>query len=151
MLKRIKQLIKKNRELVSYVFFGLATTGVNFLVYTVAILAGMEDSITPANLIAWVCAVTFAFFTNKLFVFESKSFGAKILFFEIISFLGARVLSGVLDIFLPEILVRAGFDYALFGVEGLAAKAAVSVAVIVLNYIFSKLVIFKKKKDNGEK
>ncbi len=145
-MSRIKEIFTRNKEIISYLFFGAATTAVNFIVYTAAVKSGLSDRLTLANLIAWICAVSFAYFTNKLFVFESKSFAPRILIPEVLSFLGARVLSGVLDIFLPEILVGAGFDLMIFGIEGMAAKATVSVAVIVLNYIFSKLVIFKRKK-----
>ena len=145
MAQKIKKLQKKNKELIKYIAFGVATTAVNFAVYSALLLFGMSGKVTLANLVSWICAVIFAFFTNKLFVFESKSFKIKTLLPEAASFLGARVASGVIEVFLPEILMGIGLDSKIFGIEGLLAKAAVSTLVIVLNYIFSKLVVFKKK------
>jgi len=146
MKEKILSLIKKYRELISYVFFGAATTFVNFAVYTLCVSVIGIDSLTAANLISWVFAVTFAFFTNKLFVFKSASFAPHTVLREGIAFFASRVLSGAVEVFLPEPLVWLGLDAALFGVEGSLAKLVVSVAVIILNYVFSKLLVFRKKK-----
>ncbi len=140
----IKKLFNKYREIIMYLIFGVSTTLVNWAVYTLLVkLANAE--ITLANGISWLAAVSFAYITNKLFVFESKSWDAWVLVKEIVSFFGARIASGVFEIFLPGLLIRIGLDQALFGIEGFAAKLAVSVLVIILNYIFSKLFVFRKK------
>ena len=141
----IKKLFLKYREIIMYLIFGVSTTLVNWIVYTLLVSIANTD-VTPANAIAWFAAVIFAYITNKLYVFESKSWKVTVLAHEIISFFGARIASGVFEIFLPELLMKIGLDQAIFGIEGFAAKLVVSVLVIVLNYIFSKLFVFKNKK-----
>ena len=140
----INKLFQKYKEIIMYLIFGVSTTLVNWIVYTLLVKLADAD-VTVANGIAWFAAVTFAYITNKLFVFESRSWAASILVKEIIAFFGARVASGVLEIFLPALLMKIGLDQAIFGIEGFAAKLVVSVLVIVLNYIFSKLFVFRKK------
>lgn len=141
----IKKLFLKYREIIMYLIFGVSTTLVNWIVYTLLVSIANTD-VTPANAIAWFAAVIFAYITNKLYVFESKSWKVTVLAHEIISFFGARIASGVFEIFLPALLMKIGLDQAIFGIEGFAAKLVVSVLVIVLNYIFSKLFVFKSKK-----
>ena len=141
----IKGLFQKYREIIMYLIFGVSTTLVNWIVYSILVSLANTD-ITLANGIAWFAAVIFAYITNKLFVFESKSWSAAVLAKEIIAFFGARVASGVFEIFLPALLMKIGLDQSLFGIEGFVAKAVVSVLIIVLNYIFSKLFVFKNKK-----
>lgn len=147
-MNKIKALLKKYREIILYVIIGGCTTVVNWIVYTALVKAAGAD-LTAANAAAWFVSVIFAFFTNKLLVFESRGFEKKTVIKEAVSFLGARVVSGVIEIFVPELLFNAGLDSALFGIEGGIAKLSVSVAVIVLNYLFSKLFIFKKPKKGG--
>ena len=141
----IKKLFLKYREIIMYLIFGVSTTLVNWIVYTLLVSIANTD-VTAANAIAWFAAVIFAYITNKLYVFESKSWKVTVLAHEIISFFGARIASGVFEIFLPALLMKIGLDQAIFGIEGFAAKLVVSVLVIVLNYIFSKLFVFKNKK-----
>ena len=125
-------------EKISYLFFGVLTTIVNFVVF--GITNGLLNiDYRPATVMAWVVAVTFAFITNKLFVFESKSFEAHILRREMTTFLAARVLSLLFDI-----------GWMIFAVEMLnmneyIAKILSNVVVIVINYFLSKLFVFKKK------
>ena len=144
-MEKMIELIKKYRELISYIFFGGMTTAVNFAVYSLCV-GPFSIEMTLSNAIAWVVAVIFAFVTNKLFVFRSAARGASALLYEALTFLSARVVSGVLEVFLPTLLVSIGLDARVFGIDGFVAKAVVSVAVILLNYIFSKLIVFRKKK-----
>lgn len=130
----IKKLL--NRETIVYTVFGVLTTVVDFLIFGLLhYMSGLNEVV--ANTAAWVVAVAFAFITNKLFVFQSKSFESKSLLKEISSFVTARLLTLVItDIFLvfaENISMNLMF-----------AKALISVVVIILNYIFSKLFIFKK-------
>ena len=127
-----------------YLFFGIATTSVNFIIYTVFVKV-LQVGMTSSNAVAWLCAVIFAFITNKLFVFESRRFDFKLLLKESVSFFGARIVSGIVEIALPTLLYNIGFDFELFGIKGFAAKAFVSVIVIILNYVFSKLFVFKNR------
>ena len=140
-------------EIILYIIFGVLTTLVNYV--TTIILKRFifteekSGEFTLVNAIAWAVSVLFAFFTNKLFVFKSKSFKAKVFLREFLSFVAARALTGLMEIFLPELLMKAGLDGRLFGVKGMIAKLAVSVFVIIFNYVFSKLVSFGKKSGEG--
>lgn len=147
-MNKIKTLLKKYREIIMYVIIGGCTTVVNWIV--TAAVSGMGAGITASNAAAWVAAVIFAFFTNKLLVFESRDLDKKTVIKEAVSFLGARAVSGAIEVFVPELLYNAGLDGSLFGIEGGIAKLSVSVAVIVLNYLFSKLFIFIKPKKGGK-
>lgn len=151
-MKKIKEIIIKYREPITYIVFGVLTTLVNWAVYTVLVLTlpdSMSESarLTVSNAVAWVAGVLFAFATNKIWVFESKSFKLGVLIREFISFVAARAATGVLEIFGVPLLVKIGLNRTLFGVDGALAKVVVSVAVVILNYVFSKLIVFKKKKD----
>ncbi len=139
----MKEFLKKNREVISYFVYGALTSAVNILLYTILVA---PLGITAANALAWFGAVVFAFVTNKIFVFRSKSWAWKTLIKEGSTFLGARILSGVLEILLPTVLFYIGLDHDLFGIEGFLAKIIVSVIVIILNYVLSKAVVFRKKK-----
>ena len=137
--------------MILYLLMGVLTTLVNWLVHAVlvgpmsALIKNQDVALTVTTFIAVVASVLFAFFTNKIFVFESKSWEAKVFWREFISFILARALTGILEIFGVPLLVRLGLDQEIFGIKAMVAKVAVSVIVIVANYIFSKLFIFKKK------
>ena len=109
-------------------------------------LLSMTISVTVfvANVLSWIFAVAFAFYTNKVFVFQSKSWKMDTWVGECLKFVGARIATGVLEIFGVPFLVAIGLNQKIFGVEGIVAKITVSVAVVALNYVFSKLFIFKK-------
>lgn len=149
-MKKLHELFLKYKEILLYLIFGVATTAVNFVIYTL-LETLFHCNITLNNAVSWFGAVIFAFITNKLFVFESKEFRGPVLIKEMLSFFGARIVSGLIEIVLPEQLVNLGLDTELFGVRGLVAKALVSVIVIILNYVFSKLFIFRKGRtaDDG--
>lgn len=151
-MKKIKELILKYKELIIYVIFGGLTTVVNLAVFTLCGMALGDEKYLISNVIAWFAAVVFAYVTNKLWVFESKSWNIKVLLKEVPSFFAARVLSFVIEevglfVFVDllsfnELSIRI----LSFEIGGeLIAKAVLAVVVVVLNYIFSKLVIFKKK------
>ncbi len=144
-MKKIQELFVKYKEIIMYLIFGVGTTAVNWVIYTVLVAFGNVVNLTLANIIAWVGAVAFAYITNKLWVFESKSWSLKVVWKELGMFLGARIFSGIFEIGLFPVLVWLGMNQAIFGVEGMLAKVVISVWVIVLNYIFSKLLVFKKK------
>lgn len=151
--KLIDKLVTK--EIISYLFFGVMTTLVNFITYSLLVkfaFGNNPDSsqVTLSNGIAWCAAVIFAFFTNKLFVFESKSFAPLTFMKEFFSFVGARIVTGLMETFIPTLLINAGLDGTLFGVKGLIAKLVVAIAVIILNYVFSKLISFRKKAEASE-
>ncbi len=142
------------KEILRYLIFGVLTTLVNYIATILLsrfVFTSQESGqFTLCNALAWAVSVLFAFFTNKLFVFESKSFAPAVFAKEFISFTAARAVSGIIEIFMPEILMRAGLDRTLFGVRGMLAKLAVSIFVIIFNYVFSKLVSFRKKKNEDK-
>lgn len=144
-MKKIQELFVKYKEIIMYLIFGVGTTVVNWGIYTVIVMLGKEVNLTIANIIAWVGAVAFAYITNKLWVFESKSWSLEIVWKELGMFLGARIFSGIFEIGLFPVLVWLGMNQAIFSVEGMLAKVVISVLVIVLNYIFSKLLVFRNK------
>lgn len=154
-MKKIKELLKKYEELILYVVFGGLTTVVNFAVYWVLNKALGENFYLVNNVIAWFVSVVFAYVTNKLWVFESKSWAPKVLLKEVPEFFAARVFSllveeGGLWLFVEKM----GFDAFSFEILGfeftgkLIAKLVLAVIVVILNYFFSKFVIFAKKKKD---
>ena len=152
----MKQLFLKYKEIVLYIFFGVVTTLVNFVVFKLCNLLFGTHLYLISNVIAWAVAVLTAFFTNKLWVFESKSWDAAVLRRELPTFVGARVFSFLIEeagLFLAIDLLGIGalsFALPFITVQGHdACKIFLTVVVLVLNYIFSKLVIFKKEKDDN--
>ena len=129
-------------ELLRYGVIGVLTTLVSWLSF--ALLERLLG-VNPANVLSWVLAVAFAFAANKIYVFRSKSWARKIWLKEALSFLAARLASGAVEILGLPLLMWIGLDQPLFGTEGMVAKIAVTVLVQVLNYGFSKALVFKKQ------
>lgn len=139
----LKKLCKKfgeflSRETILYLVFGVVTTLVNLVVFQVC------DSLLRlpweiSNIISWVLAVLVAFFTNKIFVFKSKDMVLKTLLWEFSTFSGARVFSLLVEYAALWLLIDLLF------VKKFISKIIVNVIVIVINYVFSKLIIFKKR------
>lgn len=128
-----------NRETVSYVVFGVLTTLVNMAAYGLSYnMLGIHNLVS--NAIAWVAAVLFAYVVNKLFVFRSHTGTARALLREFSLFIAARLFSFGVDELGMGLLVN------LLHVNGGLSKVLVNVVVMVMNYFFSKRVIFKKKK-----
>ncbi len=135
---------KKHKEIILYIIVGGCTTLVSFIVYALGVeLLSLSE--TASNCLSWVIAVAFAFITNKVFVFESRSFKGIILLKEGLSFLGSRVFSGLVEIFGFELLVYIGLDKSVLGIDCFLAKIIINVVVIILNFILSKLFVFKKQ------
>lgn len=140
----IKGLFAKYKQIISYLFFGVTTTVVNWIIY--ALLSELlRADMTLANAAAWFGAVVYAFVTNKLFVYESKSLSGKLVLWEGVKFFLSRAFSGAFEILLPTALHAVGLHQTLFGLEGGVAKALVSIIVIVLNFLLSKFLVFSKK------
>lgn len=131
-------LFRKYKEIILYLVFGGLTTLVNIVTYFVC-ADWFHWGTVPSTIIAWFLSVVFAFITNKLFVFESKGTSLKTLFFETVSFFGCRLFSGVLDLFIMWLTVD------ILHWNDLLMKIISNILVIILNYIFSKLIIFRKK------
>ncbi len=126
----------KFREVLMYLFFGGLTTVVNIVSFY--ILRKLSVEVYVSNIIAWLIAVIFAFITNKLFVFESRGKSKKENARELISFFGFRILSLGFDMGSMFLLID------ILHVGEMISKILANILVIILNYIFSKLFIFKK-------
>ena len=118
--------IKKHKESILYLIFGGLTFLVNMITY-VLFTRVVKADVLVSNCIAWIVAVLFAYITNKFFVFESKETDFKYILKEFSAFVGCRLFSGVVEL---------GIIFV---------KIVTNIVVIVLNFIFSKLIIFKKE------
>ena len=154
---------KKNqsyKEIVMYIIFGIMTTIVSWGTYAFFTkLLPVENAnlvVFVSNVISWISSVAFAFVTNKIWVFRSRSWSVKTVVSEGVAFVSARMLTGILEVVGVPILCNAGFDqyfYAIakktavggsfFYVDGIYSKMAFAIIVVILNYVFSKLFVFK--------
>jgi len=133
-----KEMFFKYKGVILYLIFGGITTFVNIGIYYLCFnVLGIPNLIS--NAVAWLIAVVVAYISNKLWVFESKSWEAKVVLPEAGKFLGARIATGLLD----EGIMGLGVD--VLGFNGVVVKVISNVLVIILNYIFSKFIIFKDK------
>ena len=137
-LDTIRKLLRKYRDVLVYLIFGVLTTVVNYLVYFPCYyLLGWKAVVS--NLVAWAAAVLFAYVTNKPFVFRSHDWSAKTVIPELAKFVGTRVASGGLE------SAIIWFTVDLLGFSSLVWKLLTSVLVVILNYIGSKLLVFRGK------
>lgn len=136
-MKSLLELIRKYWAVISYLFFGVLTTVVNYIVYLpVYNLLGFSAALS--NAIAWAVAVVFAYLTNKPFVFKSHDWSAKTVIPELTKFVTCRAASGVAE----TLILLVSVD--ILGWNGNVWKLITSVLVVVLNYFASKLLVFKK-------
>lgn len=153
----MKKLLKKllNRETILYLIFGVLTTLVDSAVFWILNhwVLGTDYYILNQT-VAFVAAVLFAYFTNKIFVFESRDWSGKVLFRELVTFFGGRIFSFLLStlilIVAEEVFHAADYEWRItegFSLNGLeiVKYTLVTVLNIVLNYIISKRFVFKKK------
>ena len=135
------KLYKKYKEIISYLIVGVLTTVVSLGVYYACVLTFLNPEnalqLQIANIISWVAAVTFAYFTNRTFVFESKN---PDMLKEASAFVGARVATLLMDMVCMFVMVTC------MGLSDKIAKLVVQVIVTVANYVFSKLFVFQKGK-----
>lgn len=138
LVEKTVDVLKENKEILNYLIFGVLTTVVNYVSYFAATkLFGINYLV--ANVIAWFISVVFSYITNKFWVFENKSVEIKDLVKEIFLFVSARIMSGGIEtLFLFVFVSLLGFDDGII-------KIIASVFVVIFNYFFSKLIIFKKE------
>ena len=132
----IKNLWEKYKGIFLYLVFGVLTTAVNIVSYYLCYEVWGILSVS-SNIIAWALAVITAFITNKLWVFESKSFAPKVLLLELWRFVSCRLATGVME----TVVMWIGVD--LLHGPSIICKIGVGVMTVILNYIFSRLIIFK--------
>ena len=135
----MKEIIKRNREIISYLIIGVLTTIVSLISYyllTITILSPNNPlELTIANIISWIISVLFAYITNRKYVFQSKD---KNILKEASKFTISRVTTLLIDILLMFIFV------SILHFNDKIIKLLVQIIIIILNYIFSKLLVFKK-------
>lgn len=139
-MNAIWKFYKKQKEIINYLIVGGLTTVVSLAVYYGSVLLFFDPKngiqLQAANVISWIAAVTFAYFTNRKFVFESQN-QKKLQ--EAAAFYGSRVMTLLLDMGCMFFMVT------LFGMNDKIAKLAVQVIVTVGNYVLSKFLVFRKK------
>ncbi len=136
-MNSLLNIYTKYKEVILYLVFGVLTTIVSFVSYYFCSDI-LQIHYLISNIISWVLAVAFAYVTNRIWVFESKSDSLNEVLKEMFAFVNCRLLSGVIDMGVMFLLVDA------LKINDLYAKLFTQVIVVVLNYIFSKLIIFKK-------
>lgn len=141
-MSKIIDLIKKYKEIILYIIVGVLTTAVSFSVqwlFTDVILVNVVTKATIASIIAWIASVLFAFFANKLIVFERKQ--REGFFKELGLFYASRAFTGVLEIGSIFVFVT------ILGSNWWVVKIIATIVVLILNYILSKFIVFRKKKQ----
>lgn len=140
-MKRYIALYNKYKEIINYLIVGVLTTVVSLGTYYACVLTFLNPynafQLQIANIISWIVAVAFAYFTNRKVVFESKNPN---MLKEASAFVGSRVTTLLMDMFCMFIMVT------YMGISDKIAKLVVQVIVTVTNYILSKLLVFKKGK-----
>lgn len=139
-MKKYIELLKKYEEAVKYLIFGVLSTIVNFVTYYIAArIIGIDEVISSG--ISWFVSVLFAYITNKKYVFKSKAKNVKGLLKEIGVFFSSRILTGILcDVGTFALMVK------VLKINDVVSKIVTQVMVVILNYIFSKMYVFKKTK-----
>lgn len=140
MIDVIFALLRKHRELVSYVFWGVMTTVVNYAAYTL-LTEVMHIYYLAGIVIAWAISVLFAYFVNKLFVFRSRDWAWRVALRELWQMVAARLFSLGLEMTIMWFFVDT------LHCNHLAVKLAANVVVVIVNYVLSKFIIFKQKTD----
>lgn len=134
------ELLKKHRHILFYLIFGVLTTAVNFIVYYICARLLNIDTV-PSTIISWIIAVLFAYITNRKWVFESQVTTRKGILIEIGMFFLFRLATGILDTVIMYVTVD------VWEFNELIMKIVSNIIVIILNYVFSKLLIFRKRKN----
>lgn len=140
MISAVRALLQKHRELVSYVFWGVMTTAVNYTAYFL-LRNVLLVPLVAGNVTAWAVSVLFAYFVNKLFVFRSKDWAWRVALRELWQMAASRLFTlgletGILWLFVKKLLLNE-----------FIVKLGANVVVVVANYVLSKFIIFKKKPD----
>lgn len=134
------RFLKIHKELISYIFWGAITTAVNFITYFICTKL-FHWNYLFSNLIAWILAVLFAFFANKILVFQDADWHKRKVFPAFGKFLGARIFSFLFESF------TLWLGISILAISDGIVKILAGITVIVLNYLFSKIFIFRRKES----
>lgn len=129
-----------NKEIINYIIVGVITLIISIITYYVFNIQ-LNIHYQIANVISWIVAVTFAYFANKIYVFKTLNYAKKYIIIEILKFTTSRMYTLIIDITLMFILI------SILKIDELISKIIVQVVVIVLNYLLSKLLVFKEVKN----
>lgn len=138
-IKEFKAFLRKNSEVIAYLFFGVLTTLINLITFWVLSTVFNLETIT-ATVAAWIIAVAFAFITNKIWVFKSKTKTSQETTKEAVMFIIARLVTLGVEVFLMWLMVDN------FKQDKLIWKLLCNTITVILNYLFSKLIVFKEEK-----
>ena len=144
-LKALANWYRKHQEGMRYLVFGILSTIVNIVVYTIFSVVFLKDmanetlKVNISEIAAFIAAVAFAYITNKFYVFNSKTNGFKELAKEIASFIGCRIATEIISILMMNAAVW-------FNINDIIMKIVSNIVVIILNFVFSKILIFKGNK-----
>lgn len=149
MLQKLTALYKKYAEVINYLFFGVLATALNIVLYAVfQLLFGYEAANSWGNVLNNIICILFAYWTNRTWVFTSKTHG-KAALAEFGKFVSCRLLTLVVDTAIMfvggNVIGPAIIPAAWLSLWGLAVKVGANVVVVILNYVFSKLIVFRKK------
>ena len=135
----MKKMIIKYKEIILYLIFGVLTTLVSLVSYYLLTATILDPDnalyLQIANILSWICAVVFAYFTNRKYVFESKN---KNKTKEALKFVSSRIITLLLDMLIMGVFV------SIIGFDDKIMKIISQIVIIVLNYVFSKIFVFKK-------
>lgn len=140
-MEKGQELYKKYEEIINYLIVGLLTTVVSLATYYIAVITVLDPKnafeLQLANIFSWICAVAFSYVTSRKYVFKSKN---KNKLKEITSFVSARILTLLMD------MAIMFFSVTIFHMNDKIAKMIVQVVVTIMNYLLSKIFVFKKGK-----
>ena len=136
-LRIFEPFYKKYKEIVLYLFFGVLTMAVSIISYARCNMVIKMDALV-ANIISWILAVLFAFYTNRIWVFSVKTNSKKDLIVQMISFCSGRIVTLIIEETILFVFIKC-LHYDSMGVKIMA-----QIVVVVLNYIISKLWVFHK-------
>lgn len=143
MLQRCKELYIQYKEIINYLIVGGLTTVVSLVSYYVCVLTFLDPNdplqLQIANVISWILAVSFAYITNRKYVFESKN---SHVLQELTAFFGARVATLLLDMGCMALMV------SVLHMNDKFSKILVQFIIVIANYLFSKFLVFRKNTDN---
>lgn len=136
-MKKIIYIYNKNKQIINYLFAGIATTIFSFLSYYLFSRLVFQDY-KLANIFSWIFTVLFAYILNKCFVFNTKSYCRKATFIEMMDFFRFRIVTLLIDMTSMMFLIE------VLNLNDLISKALVQIIILFLNYVFSKHFVFKK-------
>lgn len=150
----LEPFYKKHKEVLLYLFFGGLTTVVGVIFFMIPSKAldlknikvfgiTIDTTTQVANIISWIIAVTFAYITNRIWVFTDKAHDKAGMIKECLSFYGGRLFTLVVENLLLNLCT------VTIGLSDLIAKILVSIVTIILNYVISKLIVFRKKPEDN--